>query len=191
MTLAKNMNRPPDKKDIDAFFESASQVFAYYSWYVEISPRLIGSSPRKHERIHFHITENAIAMGFLINLRRLDEFFHAHKKKQFTDDVRAYEFGFTTAGGFLSGTQRKEIDKQIAHPTVAAANSKAKVYLTYALAHQALLRVFQFIDFILAGPHPTSTAYGKSIDFTKKQYLAFWASYTDLVPPNERLPIKG
>ena len=183
------MSRPADKKDIDAFFESASQVFAYYSWFVEISPRLVGTPPGKHERIHFHITENAVAMGFLINLRRLDEFFHS--KKKHSDDVRAYEFGFTTSGGFLSPAQRKEIDKQIAHPTEVPANPKAKVYFTYALAHQALVCVLQFIDFILAGPHPASTDYGRSIAFTKKQYLAFWSTYTELVPANERLPIKG
>ena len=74
------MRRRDEKKDVDAFFASASQVFAYYSWFVEISPRLIGTHRRKHELIHFHITENAIAMGFLINLRRLDEYFHFEEK---------------------------------------------------------------------------------------------------------------
>ena len=181
------MPRPADRKDIDEFFASASQVFAYYSWFVEISPRLIGSKQRKHELIHFHITENAIAMGFLINLRRLDEFFHA--KKKYSDDVRAYEFGFTTAGGFLSGPERKKIDKQIAHPTEVPAEPNDKVHFTYLLAHRALVSVFQFIDYLLAGPHPPTTPYGRSIAFTRRQYLAYWSAYTDLVPPNERLHI--
>jgi len=183
------MPRAADKETIDQFFASASQVFAYYSWFVEISPRLIGTKPRKHELIHFHITENAISMGFLINLRRLDEFFHV--KKKYPDDVRAYEFGFTTSGGFLSDTQRKRIDKQIAHPTEVPADPKEKVHFTYILAHQALVCVFPFIDFLLAGPHPPSTPYGRSIAFTKRQYLAFWAAYTGLVPADERLPIQG
>lgn len=182
------MPRTADKKDIDEFFASASQVFAYYSWFVEISPRLIGSKPRKHELIHFRITENAIAMGFLINLRRLDEFFHA--KKKYPDDVRAYEFGFTTSGGFLSGPERRRIDKQIAHPTEVPAGPDDRVHFTYILAHQALVCVFKFIDFLLDGPHPPTTPYGRNIAFTRKQYLAYWSAYTDLVPTNERLPIQ-
>jgi hypothetical protein len=187
-TAGKTMQRPADKQQIDEFFASASQVFAYYSWFVEISPRLIESKRRKHELIHFHIVENAIAMGFLINLRRLDEFFHA--KKKYPDDVRAYEFGFATPGGFLSGPQRRKIDKQIAHPTEVPTDPKEKIHFTYILAHQALGCVFPFIDFILAGPHPPSTPYGRSIAFTKGQYLAYWADYTDLVPAKERLPIQ-
>jgi hypothetical protein len=110
-------------------------------------------------------------------------------KKKYPDDVRAYEFGFTTPGGFLSGPQRAKIDKQIAHPTEVPTDAQEKVHFTYILAHQALVCVFQFIDFILAGPHPPSTPYGRSIAFTKNQYLAYWAAYTGLVPVDERLPI--
>jgi hypothetical protein len=183
------MHRTADKKDIDEFFASASQVFAYYSWFVEISPRLIGSRRRKHEFIHFRITENAVAMGFLINLRRLDEFFHA--KKKYPDDLRACSFGFMTAGGFLSGPERKKINKQIAHPTEVPADPNDKVHFTYILAHRALVCVFKFIDFLLAGPHPPTTPYGRSIAFTRKQYLAYWSAYTDLVPANERLLIRN
>ena len=179
------MNRPPTQKDIDPFFASASQVFCYYSWYVEISPRLLESKTRKGELLHFRITENAVAMGFLINLRRLDEFFHL--KKKYPDDVRAYEFGFGSTGGFLTASERTRIEKKIAHPTEVPDNSTETVYLTYVLAHKALKSVFQFINYLLAGPHPPSTRYGKSIEFTKKQYLAFWNAYTDLVPADERL----
>jgi hypothetical protein len=175
------------RSEIDTFLTSASQLFCYYSWYIHISQRLVETTPRANEMLHFQLTENAVIMGFLINATCLDEFFH--EKKKYPDDVRACEFGFPSTGGFLSPDERRAIDKRIAHPTQTPKNQGRSFYFTYSIAFEALKRVLAFIDLLLADRQLRKSTFGKRIETTRRIYLALWAEYTDLVPRKDQLQL--
>jgi hypothetical protein len=73
-------------------FHNIVQLFGYYAWIAKVAPALKAQDNKVTERLYFNVAQNAVVDGYLINLRRLNEFFSRPPKdgKERDDDLRAY-----------------------------------------------------------------------------------------------------
>jgi hypothetical protein len=108
----------------DRVFRNICQLFSYYSWIAQVAPSLESREKNAPGHRFFVLAQNALVDGFLINLRRLNEFFTEYPEKRnpkFADDLRASDFGFPEKGPFLHSADMDELHKRIAHSTSRAA----------------------------------------------------------------------
>jgi hypothetical protein len=82
----------------------------------------------------------------LMSLRSLDEFFTAGGCP---DDIRADDYpGFRGAGGFLSMSKRRSINKHIAHFTVARTSNPVLLWAYNVEIVNAAEKITKFLDYL-------------------------------------------
>lgn len=153
----------------DRVFHNIAQLFGYYAWIARIAPSLESRKDGEPGHLYFVLAQNSIVDGFLINLRRLNEFFTKYpenRNPKFADDLRASDFGFQGERPFLDNTDMDELHKRIAHSTSRAvihgdASFEALKATEFALGHS-----FEFLK------HLCSSLYAKSPEKTEQAMRA-------------------
>jgi hypothetical protein len=136
----------------DRVFHNISQLFGYYAWIGKIAPGLDSKTKGAPGHLYFILAQNAVVDGFLINLRRLNEFYSKrpdNAKNDRDDDLRAYHFGFPEAGRFLDEKDTEELHKRIAHSTIHTARHGDVSYEALQATELALKHSFQFLEHLL------------------------------------------
>lgn len=147
------------KSAFDRVFRFTAQLLSYYAWYAKVRPKVDESSSSPVETLHLRLVEGAIVDGWMINLRRVNEFFSAPPSdgnRGYDDDLRAYDFGFSDVGRFLHKDDMLALHKHVGHSTTAGIDTGTIAVDALPATFAALRRCIAFIEFLQTksdGPH--------------------------------------
>ncbi|PTY03003.1 hypothetical protein DB347_22675 [Opitutaceae bacterium EW11] len=167
-------------KAADRVFHNISQLFGYYAWVGKIAPTLASKDEGAQGHLYFVLAQNAVVDGYLINLRRLNEFFSKRpdkSKDEEDDDLRAYHFGFPEIGRFLDPQDMKELHKRIAHSTNRTALVGDVSYEAKQAAELALKHAFQFLEHILRTFYTDGSPESNSMKDACIVLIGLWSSW--------------
>ncbi len=167
-------------KAADRVFHYISQLFGYYAWVGKIAPSLESKVEGAPGHLYFVLAQNAVVDGYLINLRRLNEFFSTRPKKEKDekdDDLRAYHFGFPEIGRFLDEEDMKELHKRIAHSTSRTALIGDVSYEAMKATEMALKHSFQFVEHLLRSFYTDGSSESETMKRACVRLLALWSSW--------------
>lgn len=159
------------EKAADHIFSHVVGLFSYYVWVIRIAPFIDerGILQTKGGSYCLPMVSATLVDGVLINLRRLDEFFSTQKKNpKYPDDLRAYDFGFESAGRFLPTEDSLWIHKLVAHPTIKISKRGIQTFNPSELAEKALTHCFAFLDFLEKTFYGETSVKGKQMQRVTK-----------------------
>lgn len=140
------------EKAAEQVFHWVTQLFGYYAWIAKVAPRLPDDVKHESDSLYFHLAQNAVVDGSLINLRRLNEFFSCRPKeenKKHADNLRAYDFEFPEIGRFLDPKDMDELHKRVGHATTRAVENGDASYRVFQGTELALKHSFKFLEHLL------------------------------------------
>jgi len=166
------------EQSADRIFHNAMQLFSYYAWITKIAPTLKEGELGSIDFVYFSITQNAVLDGYLINLRRLNEFFSKRRRnEERADDLRAYHFGFPQIGRFLDEPDMTKIHKRIAHATTQAIITNRDFYEIFLSTELALKHCFKFFEFLKTSFYGPENPKSKQLTKVVPALHWFWDSW--------------
>ncbi len=168
----------------DQIFHNIAQLFSYFAWFGKIAPSLDSKTEGTKGHIFFVLAQNAVIDGFLINLRRLNEFFSnrpENDKKDQVDDLRAYHFEFPEIGRFLDEKDMCELHKRIAHSTSRTVKYGEVTYEVMEATELALKHCFKFIGFLHSDFYKENCIESENLKNACKGILALLYDWQDEV----------
>lgn len=166
----------------DRVFHNISQLFGYYAWIGKIAPSLESRGEGAPGHFHFLLVQNAVVDGFLINLRRLNEFFSKRPEKpkdERDDDLRAYHFGFPEIGHFLEKGDMDDLHKRIAHSTSRTALHGDVSYQAKHATELALTHSFQFLEHLLRTYYTDGSSESEKMKGACIVLIGLWTSWCE------------
>lgn len=135
---------------MEYFAERVNLLFSYYFCFLEIhGDEDLQDDPSVNARTWMLQTmQTACLHTSLIALRDLDDFFTPRTPKSKKDDLKASDFGVNDSLKFLTGTERRSINKLIAHTTRLGASNQLYSWDILELIAKAISQVDQFLDII-------------------------------------------
>jgi len=173
------------QKAANDFYYMVMQLFAYYTWFRYISPQF--PQLDKNEEYHCRMVKNAVVESQLMQCRRLNEFFYPRpKQEKFSDNLRAYKFGFEKLGPFLNEKEKNELNKSIAHPTLRPADAGSVSFDIYRFSWLAVRHSLDFANYLQISFFANNPEQAQQAATSIKLIRADWLEWTANMPVNER-----
>jgi hypothetical protein len=139
---------------MEYFGERLNRTFAYFVCVLEFDgdEDLRTDSTNNSRAWSLQTIKNACMDATLIALRDLDDFFTepdlAKPKPHAKDNIRALDFGYGGSHTFLTPSERKKINKLIAHTTTVGAASQGFRWDILELAVKGVSQCLEFLSWI-------------------------------------------
>ena len=133
---------------LEFFAERLNLVFAYFFCTLEFrEDEDFTGEPGKNDRTWALKTiQNACLHTTLIALRDLDDFLTPRTPRSRQDDLKASDIGFPHSAGFLAGSERTAISKNIAHSTLLGVHAVGSHWDVFELATKGIRQAMQFLE---------------------------------------------
>jgi hypothetical protein len=135
---------------IDFFGDRSSLIFCYHLADMEID-RVEASDAFDEDSVRAfvqHTILNGCLNASLLALRDLDDFFGS--RRAHADDLRASDYGVSESSGFLATSERRKINKFVAHITKHGAEVDCGGWDLKELISKALSQSHAFLDVLKA-----------------------------------------
>jgi hypothetical protein len=135
---------------MEHFAERLNRVFAYFWCALEFEhdEDLRAEPTHNHRAWTLQTIENACIDSTLMGLRDLDDFFTPRPPGPRTDDLKACDFGYTGRHSFLTQSERRKINKIIAHTTTVGAASRGYRWDVLELASKGISQAWMFLQWV-------------------------------------------
>lgn len=132
---------------LEYFAERLNLLFSYFFCVLEFEhDEDFLSETKKNDRAWALKTiQNACLHTTLIALRDLDDFFTPQSK---LDDIKASDFGFNKDFSFLAKSERKAINKRIAHTTLQGIQERLIPWDIFELVTKGVSQSLEFLKWI-------------------------------------------
>lgn len=163
------------------------QMFTYYAWFRHVAPQTNAAAAIRHESAYLQMVQNAIVEAQLMYYRRLNEFFYPQpQKEKYSDDLRAYKFGYTELGPFLRSEDMEELHKRVAHPTFREADSGKVGYEIYSTSWMGLRHGLKFMSYLKTKVLSVAPDKVETVRVFERTIHELWDRWTAEVPESER-----
>jgi hypothetical protein len=135
---------------LEHFAERLNLVFSYFFCALEFSEdEDISGEPGKNDRTWaLQTIRNACLLATLIALRDLDDFLTPRTKDSKPDDLKASDIGFPNSCGFLAKSERRSINKIMAHSTLPGVAARGIRWDVFELATKGIRQSMQFLEWV-------------------------------------------
>ena len=132
------------------FAERLNLVFAYFYCVVEFEhDEELTVKPSESGRAWGLQTIRAACLHTtLIALRDLDDVLSPRTDRSKPDDLKISDFGYPTGLSFLTATERRRINKEIAHSTLPGATRHLSPWDMFELATKGIRQSVQFFEWV-------------------------------------------
>lgn len=135
---------------LEHFAERLNQVWAHFCCALEFEgDKDADGDPIANLRAWRLLTiANGCSSASLIAIRDLDDFFTPRTSRTHQTDLRASDFGYYDARGFLAVAERNQINTLIAHTTVAGPDHQGLRWDIWELASKCIAQSTSFLRWI-------------------------------------------